>query len=174
MQSTQSAAHVLSLTALIGVAGNAVADPADEAISAFNTWCFKAGQTEADARRNMKADEADFVLTFWDDSLAPRPANAPVGVERRCMVTFDGDHTDTAIAALRKQMQTPPVFGTPIPLPKTHTADEFTALIEGRELLRGRVAVVEVGAQPSPNQVHTFMAVDRLYDGLGRAPADKQ
>jgi len=137
--------------------------PAEEAITAFNTWCFKAGQTEAQARANMDADEAPFALTFWDDSLEPRPADAPRGVERRCEVSFDGAHTDRAVTALRKQMQTPPIFGTPIPLPDTHTAEQGTALIEGRELLRGRVAVVHVGLRAG----RTFMAVDRLYAGLG-------
>jgi len=137
------------------------------AIAAFNQWCFKAGQTEAQARANMGADNAAFTLTFWDDSLEPRPADAPTGVERRCEVAFEGDHTDAAITAMRKQMQTPPVFGTKIPLPDTHEATPGTALIEGRELLRGRVAVVHVGTRTTNDTLVTFMAVDRLYDGLG-------
>lgn len=162
-----TAATMLSLTALLGAAGGAVADPSRQAIDAFNSWCFKAGQTEADARRNMNADAAEFTLTFWDDSLAPRPADAPKGVERRCEVAFAGAHTDTAIDALRKQMQTPPVFGTMIPLPETHSPQPGTALIEGRKLLRGRVAVVHVGIRGADDTTQTFMAVDRLYDGLG-------
>ena len=44
----------------------------------------------------VAADTAPFALTFWDDSLEPRPANAPDGVERRCEVMFEGDHTETA------------------------------------------------------------------------------
>lgn len=140
---------------------------ADTAIAAFNTWCFKAGQTEAQARTNMKADHSDFALTFWDDSIEPRPADAPVGVERRCEIVFDGNHTDAAITALRTQMATPPKFGTPIALPNTHAAKAGTALIQGRELLRGRVAVVHVGIRDTTNSTVTFMAVDRLYDGLG-------
>lgn len=135
------------------------------AINAFTTWCFKAGQTEAQARSNMNVDTAPFTLTFWDDSLELRPADAPPGVERRCEVAFDGDHTETAITALRTQMATPPVFGTAIPLPDTHKATATTALIEGRELLRGRVAVVHIGTRN--NKTETFMAVDRLYAGLG-------
>jgi len=133
------------------------------AITIFNKWCFKAGQTEAQARANMNADDAPFILTFWDDSLEPRPADAPDGVERRCELTFVGDHTGRAIEELRVQMATPPVFGTPIPLPQTHRPAPGTALIEGRELLRGRVAVVHVGLRDGD----TFMAVDRLYSGLG-------
>lgn len=160
-------ALALSLAALIGAAGSAIASPAETAIRAFNTWCFKAGQTEADARYNMNADTASFTLTFWDDSLEPRPADAPSGVERRCEVVFDGKHSDAAITAMRRQMQTPPVFGTMIPLPDTHQAMPGTALIEARELLRGRVAVVHVGTRTATTGLVTFMAVDRLYAGLG-------
>lgn len=151
------------MAVLLGTPAVAVANPAKEAITAFNTWCFKAGQTEAQARANMDADEAAFSLTFWDDSLEPRPADAPRGVERRCEVSFAGNHTDQAITALRRQMRTPPVFGTEILLPDTHRAEDGTALIEGRELLRKRVAVVRVGLRAG----RTFMAVDRLYAGLG-------
>lgn len=169
MPSAMTAAHALSLTALIGAAGNAVADTAQEAITAFNAWCFKAGQTEADVRRNMQTDEAAFALTFWDDSLEPRPMSAPRGIERRCEVAFGGDHSAQSIDALRVQMQIPPVFGKKIPLPDTHTPTEHTTLIEGRELLRGRVAVVHVGTRQTLTGTTTFMAVDRLYDGLGLA-----
>lgn len=141
------------------------------AITAFNTWCFKAGQTEAQARANMGADTAAFTLTFWDDSLEPRPTDAPEGVERRCEVTFAGDHTGPALEALRIQMATPPKFGTKIPLPGTHAPRSGTVLIEGRELLRGRVAVVHVGTRADP--LRTFMSVDRLYPGLGLPEASQ-
>ena len=155
------------------VAGMMFASPAfasDSAISAFNTWCFKAGQTEAQARENMGLTNGvppAFTLTFWDDSLEPRPVDAPLGIERRCEVAFEGDHTAPAIKAMRMQMATPPVFGKKIPLPDTHQPTAGTALIEGRELLRGRVAVVHVGTRKTDDTLHTFMAVDRLYDGLG-------
>ena len=145
-------------------------EPAAVAIKAFNAWCFKAGQTEAEARANMTdlvGEPLPFELTFWDDSLEPRPSDAPEGVERRCEVAFAGNETEAAIEALRKQMATPPIFGQAIPLPGTHTENPGTALIEGRELLRGRVAVVHVGTRTNEGRLQTFMAVDRLYDGLG-------
>lgn len=161
-------AFALSLAALCGAGSGAWAgDIAGNAITAFNTWCFKAYQTETQARRNMGADVSPFVLTFWDDSLEPRPADSPPGIERRCEVAFDGDHADRAIEELRIQMQTPPVFGTLIALPDTHRVLDETVLIEGRELLRGRVAVVHVGTRDTASGRQTFMAVDRLYDGLG-------
>ncbi|WP_243265304.1 hypothetical protein [Sulfitobacter sp. DSM 110093] len=162
----------LLLTGLL--ASPAFGGPEEVAISSFNDWCFKAGQTKAQARANTDADTASFTLTFWDDSLEPRPNDAPRGVERRCEVAFDGDHTAAAITALRTQMATPPVFGDPIPLPETHNATPGTALIEGRELLRGRVAVVHVGTRNAVGKAQTFMAVDRLYDGLGLPKAVSQ
>ena len=165
---TRSTATLLAGIALFGATSGAVAQgSAHTTIDTFNAWCFKAGQTEAQARVNMGAEGAPFTLTFWDDSLEPRPANAPQGVERRCEVAFDGDHSTAAITALRQQMATPPVFGAKIPLPDTHTADDGTALIEGRELLRGRVAVVQVGTRAAQGVVQTYMGVDRLYAGFG-------
>ena len=152
---------------LLAFASLAHADTPDPAITTFNKWCFKAGQTEAQARTNMNADTAAFKLTFWDDSLEPRPANAPIGIERRCEIAFDGDHAAPAITALRIQMAIPPKLGTPIPLPATHKTGAATVLIEGRKLLRGRVAVVHVGTREIDGKMQTFMAVDRLYAGLG-------
>ncbi len=161
------AAVLLALgTCLLAGAATGAGSP-DAAITAFNTWCFKAGQTEAQARTNMGADGAPFSLTFWDDSLQPRPADAPEGVERRCEVAFAGDHAADAIEAMRAQMATPPEFGTLVPLPTTHAETEGTKLIEGRELLHGRVAVVQVGTRDAGGAVETYMTVDRLYDGLG-------
>ena len=136
---------------------------ADHAIASFNAVCFKAGQTAAEARAAMEARDGTplpYDLSFWDKTLEPAP-DTPPRFERRCRVDFDGAHGDAAISALRQQMATPPVFGFAIPLPDTHAAGPETRLIEGRELLRGRVAVVHVGEAAG----RTFMAVDRLPIG---------
>ena len=144
----------------------AVAHGQDAALAAFNAWCFKAGQTADGIRTRMEQDTSSplpFDLIFWDLSIEPTTDDVPAGGERRCEVSFSGNHTQQAVQALRKQMATPPVFGAVIPLPTTHTAEPGTVLIEGRELLRGRVAVVHVGQRNN----QTFLAVDRLFDGLG-------
>lgn len=165
---SQTTAQALSVAALLGAASSVGAEGAqDVAITAFNKWCFKAGQTEADARRNMNTDAGPLTLTLWDDSLETRPAGAPHAVERHCEVAISGQHTIQAITAVRNQMQTPPVFGTTPPLPDTHTALKGTALIEARELLRGRVAVVHVGTRTKGTTIQTYLTVDRLYEGLG-------
>jgi hypothetical protein len=141
----------------------AASQVADQAIATFNAVCFKAGHTAAQARERMEARDGTplpYDLTFWDKTLEPAPDTHP-RIERRCRVDFDGVHGDAAISALRKQMATPPVFGVETPLPDTHAAGPDTRLIEGRELLRGRVAVVHVGE----TEGRTFMAVDRLPVG---------
>ena len=138
---------------------------AHPAIDAFTTWCFKAGQTPARALANMESTAGSplpFDLTFWDASLEPSQ-DAPVHAERRCEVSFEGDHASDAVTAVKAKMATPPVFGTTIPLPSPYAAEDGTAYIDGRELLRGRVAVVHIGTRGNT----TFIGVDRLPAGMG-------
>lgn len=151
--------HILGLVLLSGTAS------AHPAIEAFTSWCFKAGQTPARALANMEGTAGHplpFDLTFWDTSLEPAP-HAPPHAERRCEVAFDGDHARASVAAVQAKMATPPVFGTPISLPAPYAAEPGTAYIEGRELLRGRVAVVHIGTRDNS----TFIGVDRLPAGMG-------
>lgn len=153
-------ALLISGLAAFPIAADTRQSDAQTAIEAFNSVCFKAGQTTAQARARMETlagAPLPFGLTFWDVTLEPAPA-APETIERRCEVSFAGHHSDAAIAALRIQMATPPVFGHAIDLPQSHAAEAGTALIQARELLRGRVAVVHVATRNG----HTIMAVDRL------------
>lgn len=134
------------------------------AITAFNAACFNKGYSAERIAATMEAaigGPLTFDVTFWDKTLAPAPGTPEV-YERRCKVSFAGNHTDDAVTALRKQMATPPVFGTAIALPPTHKAEAGTVLIEARELLVGRIAVVHVGTQTNGDALETFMLVDRL------------
>ena len=148
-----------------GLAAPAVAGAtADQAIASFNAVCFKAGQTAEQARARMQDRDGTplpYRLTFWDKTLEPAPGT-PMGLDRHCEVSFDGDHRATAIAALKAQMAKPPVFGFEVDLPATHQRDATTSFIQGRELLRGRKAVVQVGVRPRDGAVETFMNVERL------------
>jgi hypothetical protein len=155
--------HALAISLCLAAPAAAQTSVADQAIASFNAVCFKAGQTAAQARARMEARDGTplpYHLTFWDKTLEPAP-DTPARIERRCRVDFDGAYSQAAIEALRVQMATPPVFGFQIPLPDTHSARPETRLIEGRELLRGRVAVVHVGEAAG----RTFMGVDRLPIG---------
>lgn len=136
----------------------------EPAITAFNAACFNKGYSEHRIAKTMEAAigaPLSFTLTFWDKTLTPAP-DAPDLYERRCKVSFAGDHTKDAIQALREQMATPLVFGTKIALPSTHQVQDGTALIEAPELLVGRIAVVEVGTQKTGADLETYMIVDRL------------
>ena len=156
-----------AVTAYLGLAGFAAAHPG---IEAFTAVCFKAGQTVTDARANMQAvvgGPLPFLLTFWDTSLEPAP-EAPPHSERRCEVLMKGDFADAAVRAVQAKMATPPVFGTPLPLPAPYAAAAGTAYIEARELLRERVAVVHIGVHG--DGAETFIRVDRLPAGMGINP----
>lgn len=152
--------HIL---ALFLMAGGVQAHPA---IDAFTAFCFKAGQTSAQAHANMAGlagDPLPFTLSFWDRTLEPAPGT-PDHVERRCEVAFDGDHAERAVAQVQASMTKPPVFGTSIPLSEPYAPDSGTAYLDARELLRDRVAVVHIGTRPGPE---TFIRVDRLPPGMG-------
>lgn len=156
---------LLSVSIACGAGGASATAGVHPAIDAFVSYCFKAGQTAAQARANMErlsGAPLPFTLTFWDKSLEPAP-DTPDHAERRCAVSFDGDHSAASVRSVQAQMATPPVFGTPIPLPAPYQAQDGTAYIEGRELLRGRVAVVHVGQRDA----ETFIMVDRLPAGMG-------
>ena len=140
----------------------AMAAPSHPAINAFTTWCFIAGQTEAQAHANMRTNGAAFDLIFWDKTLEPAPST-PAHVERRCEVSFDGDHRDSAVKDVQAKMAAPPVFGTSIPLTAPYEATDGTAYIDARALLRGRGAVVHIGLKDQ----RTFIRVDRLPAGMG-------
>ena len=140
---------------------------ANAAIDAFTSFCFKAGQTSAVAKANMQGlagAPLPFELTFWDKSLEPAPGT-PDHAERRCEVTFAGDHAANAAGAVLTKMAVPPVFGTPIPLPAPYAASDGTLYIQARQLLRKRVAVVHIGTRN--NATETFIRVDRLPAGMG-------
>ncbi|WP_299726373.1 hypothetical protein [uncultured Tateyamaria sp.] len=144
----------------------ALAATAHPAIDAFTAYCFKAGQTPAQAHANMAdlvGDPLPFTLTFWDKTLEPAP-NTPAYAERRCEVVFDGDHAADAVTKVQAKMAKPPVFGTSIPLTPPFAANDGTAYLDARELLRKRVAVVHIGTRKGPE---TFIRVDRLPPGMG-------
>ncbi|MEL6566743.1 MAG: hypothetical protein AAFQ59_20055 [Pseudomonadota bacterium] len=154
--------HILALCACTAVPASA-----HPAIEAFTRYCFKAGQTAADAQANMETVAGaplPFQLVFWDKSLEPAPETPPYA-ERRCEVIFDGDAAARATRAVQAKMAMPPVFGTPLPLPAPFEATPGTAYIEARELLRRRVAVVHIGVRD--NGATTFIRVDRLPAGAG-------
>jgi|GEM_PF-1856615 hypothetical protein len=160
-------AHVVSVgLAMMCVGASSSAAVAHPAIDAFTAYCFKAGQTPAQAHANMvgvAGAPLPFTLTFWDKTLEPAP-NTPAHAERRCEVTFAGEHASDAVMQVQAKMAMRPVFGTSIPLTAPYAPGAGTAYIDARELLRKRVAVVHIGTRKGPE---TFIRVDRLPAGMG-------
>jgi hypothetical protein len=163
-----AAIFVLLMISRMAQATDRPAD-ADLAISAFAQTCTVRGLTLAEAEARMRAHVADlggaglpFRLDFYDITLEPTDRSVTPGTDRRCEVAFDGTHTSEAIAALLEVMQTPPVFGTAIPLPITHSPGPGTAFIEGRQLNPRVAAVVHVGTRETAGGPETFINVERL------------
>lgn len=153
----------VALTVFAARAKPGVAHPAIDALAAY---CFKAGQTPAQARANMTGlvgDPLPFTLTFRDTTPEAAPGT-PAHAERHCEVAFEGDHAADAVTPVQAEMATPPVFGKSIVKAPPFAAQDGTAYIDARELLRKRVAVVHIGTRPAPE---TFIRVDRLPSGMG-------
>ncbi len=156
---------------MVARAASAGAPPAtaDLAIGAFADTCTVRGLTPEAAEGRMRDFVAaeggaglPFRLEFYDITLQPTDLPVTPGTDRRCEVAFPGDHTDPATEALVALMERPPVFGTPIPLPITHSPAPGTAFIEGRQLNPRVAAVVHVGTRETADGLETFMNVERL------------
>lgn len=163
-----AAIFVLVMISRVGQAEMRPAE-ADLAIGAFANTCTVRGLTadEAEGRmRNFVAAQGGeglpFRLEFYDVTLQPTDLTVTPGTDRRCEVAFSGDHTEPATEALVALMERPPVFGTPIPLPITHSPGPDTAFIEGRQLNPRVAAVVHVGTRDTDAGVETFINVERL------------
>lgn len=159
----------LVLIALRAASAGAPPATADLAIGAFADTCTVRGLTAeaADGRmRDFVAAEGGvglpFRLEFYDITLQPTTLQVTPGTDRRCEVAFPGDHTAPATEALLALMARPPVFGTPIPLPITHSPAPGTAFIEGRQLNPRVAAVVHVGIRDTDAGPETFLNVERL------------
>lgn len=142
---------------------------ADLAISAFADTCTMRGLTLAEAEARMRALVAEqggtglpFRLDFYDTTLEATDRPVTPGTDRRCEVAFAGNHTTHAIEALLELLAGPPAFGTPIPLPITHSPTPGTTFIEGRQLNTRVAAVVHVGTRETDAGVETFINVERL------------
>ncbi len=147
-------------------ASNVGASPA-EAARAFAQNCFSPFMTARKAERLL--GETGGRYDFYDldpfSNVAPSPAfglrPATRGTDRRCEVSFDGDHVDMAVELALTGLQAEGIR-TEAPVPATHKPRAGTELLAARQLNPRRVAVVHVGTRPGPNGIETFMNVERL------------
>jgi hypothetical protein len=146
----------------------AVADPevAEAANSAFAAHCFSPFMTAERAEEVLASTGAR--VDFYDldpfSNVAPSPVTgrpATQGTDRRCEVSFDGDHGDLAASAAVAGLEMEGIR-TEAPLPDRYQPTDGTVLLAARQLNPRRIAVVHVGTRPGPNGVETFLMVERL------------
>ncbi|MEL7117334.1 MAG: succinyl-CoA synthetase subunit beta [Pseudomonadota bacterium] len=133
----------------------------------FSKNCFSPRMTGARAAEVFSG--AGLRYDFYDldpflGSNAPTPATkAPVteGTDRRCEVSFDGNHASDAVRAVTRAL-TRERIQTEVAVPATYAATEGTALLAARRLSPLKIAVVHVGTRPGPNGIETFMNVERI------------
>ncbi|MEO1556970.1 MAG: succinyl-CoA synthetase subunit beta [Pseudomonadota bacterium] len=157
----------------LGLAAMALGAPAlaqENAIlaaQAFAQNCFSPYLTAAKAREVLGATGArhDFYDLDPFSNAAPSPAfglrPATRGTDRRCEVSFDGDHAVLAVEMARNALQAEGILRD-APTPDTHKATAGTELLAARYLNPKRIAVVRVGTRQGPNGIETFMNVERL------------
>ncbi len=165
--SAYAAGRTAIATTAIVVAGAASADVATTAARAFAQHCFSPFLTVRTAQQVLGETGARW--DFYDldpfTNAAPSPAfglrPATAGTDRRCEVSFDGNHTALAVE-LAKTGLAAEALTTAVPVPATHAERDGTALLEARRLNPRRIAVVHVGTRKGPDGTETFMNVERL------------
>ena len=162
---TWGSAYLAATLLVFGTSASADPIRADR-LSAFAQTCFSPHVTAEMARATIAPTGAR--LDFFDAQpiSAPTPSStdgrAPTpGTDRRCEVSFDGDHgtaaADMATAGLKAEG-----IRTQAPLPEGYMANDGTTLIEARYLNPDRIAVVQTGVRAGPNGPETFLSVERL------------
>ncbi len=157
----------------LGLAAMALSAPAlaqENAIlaaQAFTQNCFSPYLTATKARDVLSVAGArhDFYDLEPFSNAAPSPAfglrPATRGTDRRCEVSFDGDHASLAIEMAQNGLQAEGILKD-APTPETHTPIAGTEMLAARYLNPKRIAVVHVGTRQGPNGIETFMNVERL------------
>ncbi len=154
---------------VVGLVAASAGTAADRAAAAraFADNCFSPYLTAPKAAEVFGA--ANVRYDFYDldpfSNAAPSPAYglrpATPGTDRRCEVSFDGNHTSLATEIARNGLLAQGLTRD-VPLPGTHAERDGTALLAARRLNPRRIAVVHVGTRPGPNGTETFMSVERL------------
>ncbi len=153
-----------------GFAGGAKAT-ARSAIQLFANHCFSPYLTSEKARQAFALSGMAF--DFYDldpfSSVAPSPAQgAPVtaGTDRRCEVSFAGNHAESAAEGAMNALAHEMIF-TPAPVPPSFRSGPDTTLLAARRLNPRRVAVVHIGTREGALGLETFMSVHRLLPTTG-------
>lgn len=136
------------------------------AIDLFAQNCFSPLMTAEKAERIFALSGASH--DFYDldpfSSAEPSPPTGRAvtpGTDRRCEVSFAGDHTEDAAQAVIDALAAEGITD-PAPLPATYTKSADTELLAARRLNPRRTAIVHVGTRPGADGPETFLLVERL------------
>jgi hypothetical protein len=158
----------LGLGALLflGITQGAARADTSAMVQAFADHCFSPYLTAAKAQDLVASTGARVDFYDLDPFTSARPSPAlgrkvTKGTDRRCEVSFDGDHTSlatkTVVAALEIEG-----IRTAVNLPTQFMRTDGTALLAARRLNPHRIAVVHVGTRHQEDGTETFMLVERL------------
>lgn len=143
------------------------ADTSIEAARAFAQNCFSPFLTARKAQAAFASTGArhDFYDLDPFSNAAPSPAfgtrPATQGTDRRCEVSFDGNHTALAVEFATNALRAEGL-NREADVPATHTALAGTKFLAARRLNPRKIAVVHIGTRKGPNGTETFMNVERL------------
>ena len=87
---------------------------------------------------------------------------ATPGTDRRCEVSFDGDHVADGEQAVTGELKAEGI-NTVAEVPELFPAQPGARLVAARQLTPRRVAVVQVGLRNGANGPETFLSVERLH-----------
>ncbi len=136
------------------------------AMDLFAQHCFSPFMTADKAARAFALTGAAYDFydldPFSGAALSPATGRAVTpGTDRRCEITFRGEHgdaaTNAALSALAAQGITDPA-----PLPARYVQDNDTTLLAARYLNPNRIAIVHIGTRSGSSGLETFMLVERL------------
>lgn len=137
------------------------------ATDAFATHCFLPSMTSIRAERILGRTNARYDFYDLDPLFSRNAPSLPTGravtpgTDRRCEVSFDGNHSELAKQAALRGLEEQRI-STAAEVPSAYQETAGTVLLAARRLNPQRVAVVHAGTRPGPNGLETFIFVERL------------
>ena len=152
---------ILRAALLCSLAQPVLADPARAAITAFATHCFSPFLTAETAQHHLAGTGTR--VEFYDlapfSNAAPSPGtDVTPGTDRRCAVSFAGNHTEAARTAILDALAAERIVDKAQP-PAGYPTPETATLFAARCLNPDRMAIVAVTYAPDTG---TRMVVERL------------
>ena len=168
--------HLTLVACLFSLAGPAASGTAQVSIARtamdlFAEHCFSPYMTADKAESYFASSGASY--DFYDldpfSNSDPSPATGRTvtpGTDRRCEISFPGNHADTAATKAASALEAEGIT-KPAGVPAGYQKDAGTTLLAARKLNPARTAVVQVGTRDAGAGTETFMLVERLVPYSG-------